>query len=58
MCPEDSGKISEVNPASYNHGIKPRDDEGPGGVSTSPDRLGPVFMWSQQNYQRLLKTVR
>jgi len=32
--------------------------QGPGGVTTSPTLLGPVLLWSQQNYLRLLLTVR
>jgi len=30
---------------------------GPCGVTTSPTLLGLVLMWSQQSYQRFLKTV-
>jgi len=32
--------------------------QGPGGVTTSPTLLGPALVWSQQNYTRLLKTVK
>jgi len=32
-------------------------EHGPGGVTASPALLGPVLVWSQQNYLRLLKTV-
>jgi len=32
--------------------------QGPGGVTTSPTLLGLVLVWSQQNYLRLLLTVR
>jgi len=32
--------------------------QGPGGVTTSPILLGPVLVWSQQNYLRLLLIVR
>jgi len=28
------------------------------GVTTSPTFLGPVLLWSQQNYLKLLMTVR
>jgi len=34
----------------------PEVDQRPGGVTTSPILLGPVLVWSQQNYLRLLKT--
>ena len=33
-------------------------DQGPGGATTSPTLLGPVLVWSQQNYLRLLLIVR
>jgi len=32
--------------------------QGPGGVRTSPTLLGPAFVCSQQNYLRLLLTVK
>ena len=32
--------------------------QGPGGVITSPTLIGPVLVWSRQNYLRLLLTVR
>ena len=32
--------------------------QGPGGVITSPTLLGPVFLWSLQNYVKLMLTVR
>jgi len=33
-------------------------EEPPGGVTTSPFFLGPVLVWSSQNYLELLFTVR
>jgi len=53
----DPQKISEANPAGYTHG-KAEFVQGPGGVTTSPTLLGHVLVWSQQNYLRLLLTVR
>ena len=32
--------------------------QGLGGVTTSPTLFGPVLVWSQQNYPKLLLTVR
>jgi len=32
--------------------------QGPDGVATFPTLLGPVLVWSQQNYLRFLKTVK
>jgi len=32
--------------------------QGTGGVTTSPTLLGPVLVWSQQSYLKLLLTVR
>jgi len=55
------GKISEVSPSGYS--LHPRESslevvQGPGGVTTSPTLLGPVLVWSQQNYLKLLLIVR
>jgi len=36
----------------------PKFVQGPGGVTTSPTLLGPVLVWDQQNYLRLLLIVR
>lgn len=36
----------------------PEVDQGPSDGITSPNWLGPVEVWIQRNYQRLLKTVR
>jgi len=47
------GKNCETSPAGYVHGKGV--DLGPGGVITSPTLLGPVLVWSQHNYLRLLK---
>jgi len=38
--------------------IGPEVVQGPGGVITSSTLLGPVFVWSQQNYLKFLLTVR
>ena len=35
----------------------PKVVQGPGGVTTSPTVLGPVLVWSQRNYLRLLLTL-
>jgi len=32
--------------------------QGPGGVTTSSTLLGPVLVWSQQNYLKFLLIVR
>ena len=32
--------------------------QGPGGVTSSPTLLGPVFVWRQQNYLKLLLIVK
>ena len=55
------GKIDEASPSGYS--LHPRENgpavfQGPGGVTTSQTLLGPVLVWSQQNYLRLLLTVR
>jgi len=39
-------------------GKRPEVVQTPGGVTASPTLLGPVLVRSQQNYQRLLLTVR
>jgi len=51
------GKITEVSPASYTH-RKPTQMWSKDQVATSPTWRGTVLVWSQQNYQMLLKTVR
>jgi len=55
------GEIDEVSPSGYT--LHPRESgpevvHGPGGMTTSLILLGPVLVWSQQNYLRLLLTVR
>jgi len=59
MCPEWLRKIWR----DMSCWLHPRDSgpevvQGPGGVTTSPTLLGPVLVWSQRNYQRLLLAVR
>ena len=52
-------KIGEASPASHTHrkaSRTPTNDDG--GAITSPSWLGPALVWSQQKYQRLLKTVQ
>jgi len=54
------GEIDEVSPSGYS--LHPRESgpevvQGPGGMTKSL-LLGPVLVWSQQNYLRLLLTVR
>jgi len=56
-----SGKNDELSPSGYS--LHPRESgpnfvQGPGGVTTSPILLGPVLVWSQQNYLKLLLIVR
>jgi len=51
MCPEFPRK--DLRGKSYRLHPKesgPEVDQGPGGVITSPTLLGPVLVWSQQNY--------
>jgi len=48
------GKSCWLNPRK----IGPEVVQGPGGVTSSPTLLGPVFVWSQQNYLKLMLTVR
>jgi len=54
----DPGKIGEQS--CWPHPRESGRDfvHGPGGVSKSPTLLGPVLVWSQRNYHRLLKTLR
>jgi len=54
-------KNGEISPSGYS--LHPRESgpkfvQGPGGVTTSPTLLGPVLVWSQQNYMRLMLIVR
>ena len=55
------GKNGEPSPSGYS--LHPRESgpkfaQGPGCVTTSPTLFGPVLVWSQQNYLRLLLIVR
>ena len=57
-CPEcptkdGRGKSCRLNPRECG----PEVVQGAGGVTTSPTLLGPVLVWSQHNYQKLLLTV-
>jgi len=55
------GNIGEASLAGYTQGKVvhgPQIGQGPGGVITPQILLGLVLVWSQQNYLRLLKTVR
>ena len=55
------GKNGERSPSGYNLHLRESDPEvlqGPGSVTTSPTLLGPVLVWRQQNYLRLLLIVR
>jgi len=54
-------KNGEINPSVYS--LHPRESgsevvQAPGGVTTSPTLLGPVLVWSHQNYLGLLLIVR
>jgi len=48
------GKSCWLNPRESG----PEIVQGLGGVIASPTLLGPVLVWSQQNYLKLLLTVR
>jgi len=51
------GKNGELSPSGYSRHSResgPKFIQGPGGVTASPTLLGPVLVWSQQNYVRLL----
>jgi len=55
------GKNGELSPSGYSlHPLEsgPEFVQGPGGVTTSPTLLGPVMVWSQQNYLKLLLIVK
>jgi len=55
------GNNSGVSPSGYSlHPLEsgPKFVQGPGGVTTSPTLLGPVLVWNQQNYLRLLLIVK
>jgi len=55
------GKNGEISTSGYSLHLRESDPEfakGPGGVTTSPTLLGPILVWSQQNYLRLLLIVR
>ena len=61
MCPECPTKdwqdmLCWLHPqeSSNTHGSGPEVIQQLGGVTTSPTLLGPILMWSQQNYQRWL----
>ena len=56
-----SGKNGEVSPSGcsqHPRESRPEFVHWPGGVTTSPTLLGPVLVWSEQNYLRLLLIVR
>jgi len=60
MCPKCPRK--EWRTKSF-YRLHPRESgpkfvQGPGGVTTSPILLGPVLVWSQQNYLRFLLIAR
>jgi len=47
------GHVSGCKPYCLNQGESgPQGVHGPGGVTTSPTFLGPVLMWSHQNYPK------
>jgi len=48
-----SGKNGELRPSGYSlypQESGPKFAQGPCGVTTSPILLGPILMWSQQNW--------
>jgi len=47
------GKSCWLNPRESDTNVV----QGPGGVTTSPTLLGPVLVWSQQNYLKLLLLI-
>jgi len=54
-------KNGELIPSGYSLHTQesgPEFVQGPDGVTTSPTLLGPVLVWSQQNYLKLLLIVR
>ena len=55
ICPE-CPRINWRGKSCWLHprGSGPKVDQEPGGVTTSPTLLGPVLVWSQQNYLWLL----
>jgi len=55
-CPTEDwwGKSCWLNPRESDPNI----DQGPGGVTSSLTLLGPVLVWNQQNYLKLLLIVR
>ena len=63
MCPECPGKDWWSKSFGLQSTLHPRKSgpefvKGPGGVTTSPTLLGPLLVWSQQDYLRLLLIVR
>ena len=56
QCPTKDwwGKCCWLNPRESHPNVV----QGPGGVTSSPTLLGPVLVWSQQNYLKLLLIVR
>jgi len=55
------GKNGELSPSGYS--LHPQESgpevvQAPGDVTKSPTLLGPVLVWSQQNYLRLQLIVR
>jgi len=55
-CPAEDwlGKFCWLNPRENGAEVV----QGLGGVTASPILLGPVLVWSQQNYLKLLLTVK
>ena len=53
--PEYIRKKSIRQGAGCTHGKRPRSRQGQGGVTTTPILPAPFLVWSQHNYQRLLK---
>ena len=55
---EKNGELSPSGCSQYPRESSPEVVHWPGGVTTSPTLLGPVLVWSEQNYLRLLLIVR
>jgi len=58
MCPEYPRKDRRGKSCWLNlRESGPEVVQGPAGVTTSPTLLGPILVWSQQNYLNLLLTM-
>ena len=58
MCPESTRKDWRGTSCWLHRRESNREVQGSGGVTTSPTLLGPVLVWTEGNYLRLLLIVR